>query len=357
MCCCGRPTLSCRHSSLSWKACTRNVLLAAVAAFASETLPLSCPERSLASKTLADLGKSPSGHDAAALLQSIGWWQPHLQLNLLAAGISGQFDEALEVGCTALVAIAVGGRSSRGYGQVMFMFYDYNSAAAVDRHWQQPISFCTNSLAPLLCPSCLSLPPQADAQQLLSSPPPDPDAAARLDFTTTHSVFTIDDASTTDIDDGISLERLPDGGLRLWVHIADPSRWVAPGTPLAAEAQRRTKTLYLPTGNVPMFPKSLAEGPFRWVGVLCAVCCSKQAHLARSSPLASCRLHKFAHLVLRLLLRSPPHSLLPCLQPAGGPAHRGDVGGCMPGPRRRPAGGQRAGRAQHHHPCPPPHIR
>jgi exoribonuclease II len=54
------------------------------------------------------------------------------------------------------------------------------------------------------------------------------------------------------------------------VHVADPSRWVAPGTPLAAEAQRRTKSLYLPTGNVPMFPKSLAEGPFRWAGVLCA---------------------------------------------------------------------------------------
>lgn len=51
--------------------------------------------------------------------------------------------------------------------------------------------------------------------------------------------------------------------MQVWVHIADPSRWVAPGSPLAAEARGRTKTLYLPTGMIPMFPKSLAEGPFR----------------------------------------------------------------------------------------------
>ena len=146
-------------------------------------------------------------------------------------------------------------------------------------------------------PSLLPAPlvPQADAQQLLSSPPPDLDAATRRDFTTTHSVFTIDDASTTEIDDGISLERLPDGGIRLWVHIADPSRWVAPGTPLAAEAQRRTKSLYLPTGMVPMFPKSLAEGPFRWAVGGCAVCSKGLPPTQRAGRLlpASCCLPKF----------------------------------------------------------------
>ena len=53
---------------------------------------------------------------------------------------------------------------------------------------------------------------------------------------------------------------------QVWVHIADPSRWVAPGSPLDAEARARSKSLYLPTGVVPMFPKCLAEGPFRWAG-------------------------------------------------------------------------------------------
>ena len=46
------------------------------------------------------------------------------------------------------------------------------------------------------------------------------------------------------------------------MHIADPSRWVPPGSPLAAEAAARAKSLYLPTGVVPMFPRALAEGPF-----------------------------------------------------------------------------------------------
>ena len=61
-------------------------------------------------------------------------------------------------------------------------------------------------------------------------------------------VITIDDASTRDVDDGLSVEILPSGQQRLWVHIADPTRWVAPGDPLDAEARRRAKTLYLPTG-------------------------------------------------------------------------------------------------------------
>ncbi|KAK3266373.1 hypothetical protein CYMTET_24995 [Cymbomonas tetramitiformis] len=42
-------------------------------------------------------------------------------------------------------------------------------------------------------------------------------------------VFTIDDALTVEIDDGISVEALSDGRHRIWVHIADPSRLVQPG--------------------------------------------------------------------------------------------------------------------------------
>lgn len=31
------------------------------------------------------------------------------------------------------------------------------------------------------------------------------------------------------VDDGLSLEELPGGGVKLWVHVADPTRWVEPG--------------------------------------------------------------------------------------------------------------------------------
>jgi exoribonuclease-2 len=105
------------------------------------------------------------------------------------------------------------------------------------------------------------------AAELAASPPPDIDSDERLDLT--HLLaFAIDEASTREIDDALSVEILPDtaGGpmhkrQRLWVHIADPTRYVALGTPLDREARRRTSSVYLPTGTVPMFPMALASGP------------------------------------------------------------------------------------------------
>lgn len=99
------------------------------------------------------------------------------------------------------------------------------------------------------------------AASLVSSVPPDPDAKHRVDLTHL-PVITIDDAETVEIDDGLSAEVLAGGGVRVWIHVADPTRWLTPGDPLDLEARRRTRTLYLPTGLVPMFPVSLATGPF-----------------------------------------------------------------------------------------------
>jgi len=74
-------------------------------------------------------------------------------------------------------------------------------------------------------------------------------------------VVTIDDDDTLDIDDGLALETTADGRQRLWIHIADPGRLVAAGTPLDLEARRRGTSLYLAGGNLPMFPPQLAHGP------------------------------------------------------------------------------------------------
>jgi len=101
------------------------------------------------------------------------------------------------------------------------------------------------------------------AQQCLDSPPPDPDSN-RLDLTHL-KVYTIDDESTQEIDDGLSLEYLDNGSQRLWMHIADPTRLVRPGDELDLEARRRSTTLYLPTGMIPMFPPELATGPMSLV--------------------------------------------------------------------------------------------
>lgn len=106
------------------------------------------------------------------------------------------------------------------------------------------------------------------AQQRLDSPPLDPDSD-RLDLTAL-KVYTIDDESTSEIDDGLSWESLPDGRQRLWVHIADPTRWLVPEDELDLEARRRGTTVYLPTGMVPMFPSVLATGPMSLIqGQIC----------------------------------------------------------------------------------------
>ena len=96
-------------------------------------------------------------------------------------------------------------------------------------------------------------------QQCLDSPPPDLDVN-RLDLTKL-KVYTIDDESTKEIDDGLSWELLANGQQKLWIHIADPTRWLIPEDELDKEARRRGTTVYLPTGMVPMFPAVLATGP------------------------------------------------------------------------------------------------
>ena len=97
--------------------------------------------------------------------------------------------------------------------------------------------------------------------QLLSIEP----ESDRLDLTHL-KVYTVDDESTTEIDDGLSIEYIEDGQkIRLWIHIADPTRLVVPGDELDLEARRRSTTLYLPTGMISMFPSELATGPMSLV--------------------------------------------------------------------------------------------
>jgi exoribonuclease-2 len=135
------------------------------------------------------------------------------------------------------------------------------------QHWQPHENlFLHRSKIPVQFPSTLT----AAVNQLLEMPPPDlhPD---RHDMTSL-KVYTIDDESTSEIDDGLSLEFLPDGKQRLWVHIADPSRWITLGDELDREAQRRGTTVYLPTGMIPMFPVELSTGPMSLVQG--QVCCA-----------------------------------------------------------------------------------
>ena len=79
----------------------------------------------------------------------------------------------------------------------------------------------------------------------------------------TSNTFTVDGADAKDFDDAISLERLGKGKaalLRVGVHIADVSYYVAEGTSLDAEAKERATSVYLPGQVLPMLPEQLSNG-------------------------------------------------------------------------------------------------
>jgi len=71
------------------------------------------------------------------------------------------------------------------------------------------------------------------------------------------AAFSIDDASTTEIDDAFSVTPLTLGSFRIGIHIAAPALGVAPGSPLDAVAAQRLSTVYLPGNKITMLPEAV----------------------------------------------------------------------------------------------------
>jgi ribonuclease R len=71
--------------------------------------------------------------------------------------------------------------------------------------------------------------------------------------------FTIDPPTARDFDDAISAELLEDGAVRVWVHIADVSAHVPPGSRVDREAFRRGTSVYVPGLVEPMLPEALSN--------------------------------------------------------------------------------------------------
>jgi ribonuclease R len=86
---------------------------------------------------------------------------------------------------------------------------------------------------------------------------PDPEVARR-DLTAL-ATFTIDPVTARDFDDAISAQALDGGRTRIWVHIADVSAYVRPGSLVDREAQRRATSVYVPGRVEPMLPEALSN--------------------------------------------------------------------------------------------------
>ncbi len=74
-----------------------------------------------------------------------------------------------------------------------------------------------------------------------------------------HDVVTIDPADAKDFDDAFCLQATDDGRWKLWVHIADVSHYVKPGSELDQEARRRGNSTYLVDRVIPMLPEALSN--------------------------------------------------------------------------------------------------
>ncbi|KAL9245534.1 hypothetical protein vseg_019176 [Gypsophila vaccaria] len=72
-------------------------------------------------------------------------------------------------------------------------------------------------------------------------------------------VFTIDPSTATDLDDALSVEKMPNGIYRVGVHIADVSYFVQPDTALDTEAQARSTSVYMLKRKLSMLPPLLSE--------------------------------------------------------------------------------------------------
>lgn len=95
----------------------------------------------------------------------------------------------------------------------------------------------------------------AEAAAQLDEPAPE-DGRDDLRHLTCH---TIDPPDAKDFDDAVGLEELADGRQRLWVHIADVSHYVRPGTLLDKHAKDRATSVYLPGRVLPMLPARIAD--------------------------------------------------------------------------------------------------
>ncbi|KAH0737014.1 hypothetical protein KY290_035719 [Solanum tuberosum] len=106
------------------------------------------------------------------------------------------------------------------------------------------------------------------ADSLLSAST-DLDEADRIDLTPL-KVYAIDVDEADELDDALSATRLQDGRIKIWIHIADPTSLVQPGSIIDKDARRRGTSIFLPTATYPMFPERLAmEGMSLQQGKLC----------------------------------------------------------------------------------------
>jgi exoribonuclease-2 len=71
--------------------------------------------------------------------------------------------------------------------------------------------------------------------------------------------FSVDDSSTTEIDDALSVQGLGSGTVTVGIHIAAPGLAIAPAAPLDQVARQRLSTVYMPGHKITMLPDDVVQ--------------------------------------------------------------------------------------------------
>lgn len=119
---------------------------------------------------------------------------------------------------------------------------------SVLRHYDLPLHFPKNVLHEA----------HTIARSRADNQPSPEEHAGRVDCRG-HNVVTIDPDDAKDFDDAICIERHGGDQWRLWVHIADVSHYVRPGSALDVEARKRGNSTYLVDRVIPMLPEALSN--------------------------------------------------------------------------------------------------
>ncbi|KAJ3272981.1 hypothetical protein HDV01_004887 [Terramyces sp. JEL0728] len=214
-------------------------------------------------KKLALYSFYPSQQDAIKLLKEIGVFTPYEDLSLYQYNPKG-FVEHLEH--ITLVGDAVSGEA-KNEADILIQSGKYNYKnntseksttadlkAKPDSESQKIKQYKQNIIASEFQPT--------------SYPKNDP--VEKMRHAVTERVYTIDEPTAHELDDGVSLEESVDG-LWIHVHIADPTAYMLPGNKLADLAQLRSTSIYLPHIHFPMMPDILSDKLFNLGKSPCAL--------------------------------------------------------------------------------------
>lgn len=87
------------------------------------------------------------------------------------------------------------------------------------------------------------------------------------------AAFSIDDVTTTEIDDAFSVVTLPDGMLRVGIHIAAPGLGIRPDDAVDKMARTRMSTVYMPGDKITMLPDEVVNAFTLAEGKTCPALC------------------------------------------------------------------------------------